>query len=40
MGAFDAIPDLRATLVGGAMGFRGVVPELARDARPAEAKSR
>jgi 2-octaprenyl-6-methoxyphenol hydroxylase len=30
MGAFDALPDLRASLVGGAMGFRGVVPKLAR----------
>jgi len=33
MGALDAMPDLRASLVGGAMGFRGVVPALARDAR-------
>ncbi len=32
MGAMDALPDLRATVVGGAMGFRGVVPALARDA--------
>ena len=39
-GAFDTLPDLRAVLVGGAMGFRGIVPELARDARPAEAPSR
>jgi 2-octaprenyl-6-methoxyphenol hydroxylase len=31
MGALDALPDLRASLVGGAMGFRGVVPALARD---------
>lgn len=31
MNAFDALPDLRASLVGGAMGFRGVVPRLARD---------
>jgi 2-octaprenyl-6-methoxyphenol hydroxylase len=30
MGAFDALPDLRAALVGGAMGFRGIVPELSR----------
>ena len=30
MGAFDALPDLRASLVGGAMGFRGIVPKLAR----------
>ncbi|MEO7478280.1 MAG: 2-octaprenyl-6-methoxyphenyl hydroxylase [Lysobacteraceae bacterium] len=29
--ALDALPDLRASLVGGAMGFRGVVPALARD---------
>ena len=35
MGALDAMPDLRASLVGGAMGFRGVVPKLARDARAA-----
>jgi len=34
MGALDALPDLRARLAGGAMGFRGVVPELARDASP------
>jgi len=33
MGALDAIPDLRASLVGGAMGFRGIVPALARDVR-------
>ncbi|HTD27920.1 MAG TPA: 2-octaprenyl-6-methoxyphenyl hydroxylase [Xanthomonadaceae bacterium] len=39
MSAFAAIPDLRATLVGGAMGFRGVVPALARDVFE-EAKSR
>ena len=32
MGALDALPDLRARLAGGAMGFRGVVPALARDA--------
>ena len=32
MSALDALPDLRASLVGGAMGFRGVVPALARDA--------
>ena len=32
MGALDALPDLRASLVGGAMGFRGIVPLLARDA--------
>ncbi len=31
MSAFDALPDLRAPLVAGAMGFRGVVPALARD---------
>jgi len=31
MNALDALPDLRASLVGGAMGFRGVVPALARD---------
>ena len=31
MHALDALPDLRASLVGGAMGFRGVVPALARD---------
>jgi 2-octaprenyl-6-methoxyphenol hydroxylase len=31
MNALDALPDLRASLVGGAMGFRGVVPRLARD---------
>ena len=30
LGAFDALPDLRASLVGGAMGFRGIVPKLAR----------
>jgi 2-octaprenyl-6-methoxyphenol hydroxylase len=30
MGAVDALPDLRARLAGGAMGFRGVVPALAR----------
>jgi 2-octaprenyl-6-methoxyphenol hydroxylase len=34
MGAFDALPDLRASLVGGAMGFRGVVPKLARGIGP------
>jgi len=34
MGALDALPDLRASLVGGAMGFRGVVPALARDRDP------
>ncbi|HEV2607396.1 MAG TPA: FAD-dependent monooxygenase, partial [Xanthomonadaceae bacterium] len=33
MGALDAMPDLRASLVGGAMGFRGIVPALARDVR-------
>ncbi len=32
MHALDALPDLRASLVGGAMGFRGSVPLLARDA--------
>ncbi len=31
--ALDASPSLRASLVGGAMGFRGVVPALARDVR-------
>ncbi len=31
MTALDALPELRAPLVGGAMGFRGVVPALARD---------
>jgi 2-octaprenyl-6-methoxyphenol hydroxylase len=40
MSAFDAIPDLRAEMVGGAMGFRGVVPELARDAHPNSTSAR
>jgi 2-octaprenyl-6-methoxyphenol hydroxylase len=31
MGAIDALPGLRGSVVGGAMGFRGVVPALARD---------
>ncbi len=39
MGAFDALADLRAALAGGAMGFRGVVPELSRDVRSAQAKT-
>ena len=29
--ALDALPHLRASLVGGAMGFRGIVPAIARD---------
>jgi 2-octaprenyl-6-methoxyphenol hydroxylase len=30
MGALAALPDLRARVAGGAMGFRGEVPALAR----------
>ncbi|MBS0193005.1 MAG: 2-octaprenyl-6-methoxyphenyl hydroxylase [Proteobacteria bacterium] len=34
LGALGAIPELRARLASGAMGFRGVVPQLARDPAP------